>query len=323
MGGLFSSSFDPSKDLLDLHGKVAIVTGGNAGMGFWIVHHLRRHGAKVYLAARNEARATDALRRLDALGRENNDGAVEWLPLDLDDPRGVRRAVDAFTEKETRLDILVNNAGMMAAPYEKTDDGVVRSMVVNHISPFVFVDALSELLEKTATERDSDVRVVNVASLIHSMASSKFDSLDAFNKFYGTGYIAETRQYAQTKLANILWTNKLQERFDDRGANVTCISLNPGGVHTDTAVDKLRTLPLGGLLVRLTGLISYLPEQGAYTALFAAASPAARAYRGLYLVPFGKPATPSSAARDPLLADTLWKTTVQILGDVYGLRTRL
>ncbi|KAF7794773.1 hypothetical protein EIP86_005911 [Pleurotus ostreatoroseus] len=328
------SKFNPSRDLLDLHGKVAIVTGGNSGIGFWTVSHLSRKGAKVYMAARNEQKAKNALERLAEVAKDCKDvGEVVWLPLDLDDPREVQRAAEVFMSKERRLDILINNAGMLAGPFEKTKDGVSRMMVVkyviliqpfavvfneytSHISPFVFTNTLYPVLEKTSREEGSDVRVIN-------LKHTDFTSLEGFNETYASEYFADMKVYAKSKLANILWTKSLQQRYDFDDIAITCISLHPGGVYSEGVLGTYKHLPLGlgWVATKTTKWVLLGAEEGAYTSLFAAASKTVsekrQEYRATYLVPFGKITTPSSLARDAELGQALWKTTDQILQDNY------
>jgi len=327
MGSLFSASFNPDTDLLDLHGKVAIVTGGNQGIGFWTVHHLSKRGAKVYLAARSESKATGAIAHLNELDTSKTKGTIEYLYLDLDDPRQAKKSAEEFLTRETRLDIVVNNAGIMSNPYTKTKDGIVNSMVVNHLSPFVFINTLSPLLEKTASEPNSDVRIVTVSSLVHSMIKdAKFDSVDAFNATYEGFTMPDMKRYAHSKLANILWTKQLQRRYDAKNVPITCIAIHPGGVFTDTAVNSIRQKmagPVAWLVLTLARPFSDTPEPGSYTSLFAAASKAVskdkKAYRGSYLKPYGTIAAASSYANDPKLAETLWTTSENILKDVFEL----
>ena len=78
----------------------------SAGIGFATVQHLARAGAKVYLAARNESRATGAIARLEQEGLQPGDGEVIWLKLDLSDPRDAKKAAEEFLKREKRLDIL-------------------------------------------------------------------------------------------------------------------------------------------------------------------------------------------------------------------------
>ncbi|KAG6811832.1 hypothetical protein H0H92_005629 [Tricholoma furcatifolium] len=101
-----SSQFDPLTDIVDLKGKVIIVTGGNKGIGYGTVQHLARGGAKVYLAARNEERARIAIETLREGGFEPGNGDVAWLELDLSDPRSAKHSAEKFLTMEKRLDVL-------------------------------------------------------------------------------------------------------------------------------------------------------------------------------------------------------------------------
>ncbi|KAI0074940.1 NAD-P-binding protein [Panus rudis PR-1116 ss-1] len=314
-------------DLLDLRGKVAIVTGGNTGIGYWTTAHLSKRGAKVYMASRNESKAKDAISRIEAWNTASDRGPAIYHHLDLSDPREAKQSAEAFLAQETRLDILINNAGMLAGPYEETKEGIVNTMVVNHISPFVFTNTLSPLLEKTAKEPNSDVRIIIVSSLIHSVIrDAKFDSIASFNTTYENAWFPspDMKRYALSKLANLAWMKELQQRYKQRGVPITCIAIHPGGVLTDTALEGLRKSRFPSLRIRLSRLFADEPEQGSFTTLFAAASKAVaqnpEKYCGQYLAPYGKIATPSALARDPKLASTLWTTTEKILRDVYGVQ---
>lgn len=152
----------------------------------------------------------------------------------------------------------------------------------------------------------------------------------------------QTAIAAKSKLANILWTKSLQQRYDADDIAITCISLHPGGVYSGTCLPPCTSTVLGPTSRRAEGVLGTydrLPlglgwiatkttkwvllgaEEGAYTSLFAAASKTVgekrQEYRATYLVPFGKITTPSSLARDAELGQALWKTTEQILQDIY------
>ncbi|KAJ7901656.1 NAD-P-binding protein [Mycena leptocephala] len=136
------------EDLVDLHGKVVLVTGGNTGIGYATIQMLARKGAKVYMGARDEGRALEAIKQLQA---ENiNDGSVHWLKLDLSDPRAAQRAAQEFLEKENRLDIIA--AQELAWSLKLDKDGLLDIMVCNHISHFALTDALLPLMKETAKE---------------------------------------------------------------------------------------------------------------------------------------------------------------------------
>ncbi len=76
----------------------------SSGIGYATIQHLARRGAKVYMAARNETKARDAIARLKEGGLGL--GEVLWLELDLSDPRKARKAAEEFMKTETRLDVL-------------------------------------------------------------------------------------------------------------------------------------------------------------------------------------------------------------------------
>lgn len=127
MGGRLSRStgaFNPEKDLIDLSGKVVIVTGAkfvrvaylqsrlfifsplrfSTGIGYHTAKLLARKGAKVYLGARNESKASGAIHQLEQEGLGH--GQVIWLKVDLSDPRLAKEAAEEFLRRESRLDIL-------------------------------------------------------------------------------------------------------------------------------------------------------------------------------------------------------------------------
>ncbi|KAH9897011.1 NAD-P-binding protein [Cubamyces lactineus] len=325
MGSFVSkqSKFDPAKDLADLTGKVAIVTGGNSGIGYATVQHLVRHGAKVYIGARSEERARVAIERLRAEGLQPGNGELDWFQLDLNDPRKAKEAAEAFLAKERRLDILVNNAGIMRVPYriDKTY-GIQDNMLVNHVSPFVFTKNLLPLLVQTAKEPGSDVRVVMVSSGTIRMLKGRevhFRDINDFNQKF-SGIFAELNRYALSKLANALYAKQLQKKFDFEGALITVMALHPGAVNTEGfGKDPTMQTPLVGPLMKsLLGWFFMSPSEGAYTSALAAASPVVKAerdrYKGAWLEPPGKlVAPPTTHAEDTELAEELWNTTETIL----------
>ncbi|KAJ3798664.1 hypothetical protein GGU11DRAFT_669674, partial [Lentinula aff. detonsa] len=96
-------------ELVDLHGKVAIVTGGSTGIGYATIEFLAQKGARVYMGSRNQGRAQKSIEEIEAkLQKSGNDNqaSIHWLQLDLLDPRSVKEAATKFIAKEKRLDIL-------------------------------------------------------------------------------------------------------------------------------------------------------------------------------------------------------------------------
>ncbi|KAF8067665.1 NAD-P-binding protein [Lyophyllum atratum] len=321
MGGCLSrrKAFDPSKDLLDLTGKVILVTGGNTGIGYETVKHLARRGAKVYLGARDESKATGAMAKLQQEGLGPGHGEVVWLKSDFSDLRSSKEAAELFMRLEKRLDVLINNAAQLTGPFEKTKDGISKHMTVNHFGPYILTRTLLPLLVKTSKEPNSDVRIVTLSSLAHrssraALPDIKFQKIEDFNGEFPDDVYPDWSRYCLTKLANVLWTRELQKHIDRSGATITCLAVNPGTVNTFAS-----RMPFPIIAGILFALFFEVPEVGAYTPCFAAASPEIRSnpekFKGAFLEPVGLIAEPSENARNDRLARELWETTESILRD--------
>ncbi|KAJ7062870.1 NAD-P-binding protein [Mycena amicta] len=290
----------------------------STGIGYVTIQMLARKGAKVYMGARDEGRALAAIKQLE---EENiDDGSVHWLKLDLSDPRLAISAAKELMEKETRLDIIVNNAARaLPGPYKLDKDGLLDIMVTNHISHFALTQTLLPLLEETSKEEGSDVRIVNVTSTAHGMVQPEsFTSLETFNKDHGNSAIKWLRTYGNSKLANILHVKELQRRFDGRSISITCITPHPGPVRTIGSDGFAASVPFIGGLPRT--FFFRPPRTGAMTVAFAAAGKKVAAerekYKGAYLVPIAKLATPSSSAQNERLQKELYDATEKIIADL-------
>ncbi|KAK0228543.1 NAD(P)-binding protein [Armillaria fumosa] len=283
-------TFDPSKELPDLDGKVAIVTGGNTGIGFSTVKHLARRGAKVYIAGRNPTKVADAIERLKA---EGITGKVEYLHLDLLDPHSASEAARAFLALEDRLDILINNAALLIQDPVEYHYGVTAvthscSIILlsclcqfallillpfpkSHIGHFIFTTALLPIM-KTIAEPGNTFRgrIVVVSSDGHLYAPeiTRFRSIEDLNNEYADHPAPYYGRYCARKLTNVLFAKELQRRLDADGANITVMSLYPGNVNTFSYVS-----PLPRVTELLMRMLFMHPDIGAYTSVFAAASP--------------------------------------------------
>ncbi|KNB06245.1 hypothetical protein FOXG_07020 [Fusarium oxysporum f. sp. lycopersici 4287] len=148
--------WNPSTDMPDLNGKVAVVTGGSSGIGLETVRFLARKGAKVYLTTRSEARA-----------RQARDKLTKTRILTLPTLK--------LKRKETRLHIPINNAAASTSSTMLVDGKYEQHMVANHMGPFILINHLVPLLEAAAKDRDADVRIVNLSSTaMNSMLPANF-----------------------------------------------------------------------------------------------------------------------------------------------------
>ncbi|GAA5937926.1 hypothetical protein JCM10213_001935 [Rhodosporidiobolus nylandii] len=299
--------WDPETSLPDLSGKVAIVTGGNTGIGFITAQQLHWKGAKVYIACRSEERARNAKERMDS-ERPGGEANLAYLPFDLTDLESAKSAAQVVLDQEERLDIVVCNAGVMAWPYELKNG--VEVQFWNHLGHFALVHHLLPLLIQTSKLPHSSVRVVNVSSLGHALTSRPdFSSLEGVNKRMLTTW----HRYGMSKLANILFTVELQERLKGENIRVNCC--HPGNIATELTRGPVASYGILGSAMQAGSRFCMTPSEGAKTQLYLAASTEVdeKDYRGQYFMPIATPATPSALAQDKELAKQLWQLSEKVV----------
>ncbi|XP_046802719.1 retinol dehydrogenase 11-like [Lucilia cuprina] len=277
-----------------LKGKVAIVTGCNTGIGKEIALELARRGAKVYMACRNYDKCEQARNEIIT---ETGNLDVFNRTLDLASLESIRQFVRDFLLEETHLDILINNAGICCVKRSLTVDGFEQHLGVNHLGHFLLTNLLLDILKKSAPSR-----IVVMSSIIHYVASIKKEDLNSehhYNKMLA---------YAQSKLANILFTRKLSQLLQGSGVTVNC--LHPGVVRTDLwrneAILDLLNIMFSWLLLRS-------PKGGAQTALYLAIDPELKDKSGDYYNRMKKTEV-AAKAKDEAMADWLWQESEKLVG---------
>ncbi len=236
----------------DLSGRTFLVTGGNTGIGLATAMDLAGRGGRIHLACRSEKKGRAAVASIVA-GTGND--AVSFLPLDLADLASVRACAGAFLALGEPLHVLVNNAGV-AGVRGLTADGFELTFGVNHLGHFALTAALLDRLVASAP-----ARVVNVSSDAHCQAAGvDFEALRRPTRSW-TGL----REYAVSKLCNVLFTQELARRGE--GSGVTAYALHPGVVDSD--IWRRVPWPLRPLITfRMVST-----EQGARTSIHCATEP--------------------------------------------------
>ncbi|KAF8191464.1 hypothetical protein K438DRAFT_1830561 [Mycena galopus ATCC 62051] len=298
-----------ANDIPNLEGRIAIVTGGNSGLGYSTVLELARHGAKVYMASRNPDTANAAIASLKT---EVPSAQVEFLAFDLTSLSAAKAAAKEFLEKEERLDMLILNAGVMACPYELTADGI-EIQACNGTGHFAFTVDLLPILRRTDALPDTHVRIVCVSSEGHRVAQPDFSDLKGLNQKCTT----TQHRYGNSKLSNILFTNELQRRL--AGTGIYCLSLHPGIVATNIYRGAVASFPWLAPFVFLGRYALLTPEQGARTQLYAATALEVeeKDLKAAYLTPYAKVSTPSLPAQDKdgKLAAQFWALCEKLVAD--------
>jgi NAD(P)-dependent dehydrogenase (short-subunit alcohol dehydrogenase family) len=282
----------------DLAGKVAIVTGGNSGIGKEAALEIARQGAHVVIAARNPTKAAAAVDEIVA--NADARGRVETIPLDLASLASVRAFADAFTAQHDRLDILLNNAGVVLRKRIETVDGHETQFQVNHLGHFLLTNLLYGPLARAAP-----ARVINVSSYAHSTARGglDFDDLDWERRRY-RGFAV----YSATKLMNVLFTRELARRVDPDV--FTANALHPGFVGSNLAREGDLGL-LGTIGMPLVRPFAISAQKGALTSIYLASSPDLEGISGQYFIK-GKAVPPAAHALDDAAAARLWEISEKL-----------
>ncbi|CAG5047167.1 unnamed protein product [Parnassius apollo] len=271
-------------------GKVVIVTGASGGIGFETALDLARRGAKVIIACHDDERGK---RTVETIIKQANNQFVKYIHLDLSSLKSVRKFVKDFASTEAKLDVLINNAGVIYPRREKTEDGIIKGMQINHFGPFLLTVLLVPLLKKSAPSR-----VVIVSSAMHN-----FGNIQNIND-EKKGYL---QTYANSKLCNVLFSNELARRLE--GTGVTVNSLNPGQVNTSL----YRSSSLLNKLKRLVLSIFFKsPAEGAQTSLYLAVSHECDYMTGCYLEDCSE-SRMSPKAKDKELAAKLWSISEELV----------
>ncbi len=280
-----------------MDGRTVLITGGNSGIGKETAVALATEGASVTFTTRNLDNGANSLAEIR--DRSSSD-TVDVMELDLAHLASVREFTTRYADTHDHVDVLINNAGLMLGSRRETLDGYEMTFQVNHLGPFLLTTSLRDLLVA-----GDAARVVNVASAAHSSARRGLD----FDDLQSTKKYRSFTVYAESKLANILFTRELARRWNDTG--VTANAVHPGFVASRFGRDG-DTGRLTNLVFPLLRPFALTPEQGAQTQVYVASAPELAGITGGYWVK-STPATPSTAAQDDAAAARLWEISEQLV----------
>jgi NAD(P)-dependent dehydrogenase (short-subunit alcohol dehydrogenase family) len=299
---------------IDLKGKIAIVTGGNTGIGLETVKTLSKAGATVIVPARNIEKAKKNLQ-----GITN----VEIEEMDLIDPDSIDAFAKKFLASGRPLHLLINNAGIMFVPLRRDSRGIESQLATNYLAVFQLTARLWEALKKA-----NGARVINVSSLGHHFASFNFDDPNFENHEYQT-----LQGYGHSKTAVNLFSLELDNRAKSFGVRV--YSIHPGNIW---GTELTREAPIeilqqfgflddkGNPVPEVINSLKSIP-QGAATTIWAATSPLLNETGGVYLedVDIAELAIDSSIPNgvkpyslNEANAKQLWKLTEELTGVTFN-----
>jgi NAD(P)-dependent dehydrogenase (short-subunit alcohol dehydrogenase family) len=286
-----------AKQMPNLQGKTALVTGANRGLGYCTALEMARAGATVILCSRTAA--DEAKQRILS---DVPNATVIATNLDLASLTSVRSCAQQLIDNGTSIDILVNNAGVMALPkLEVTKDGFERQFGINHLGHFALTAVLLPALMKA-----TQCRVVTISSSLAAFGRMKFDNLQSEKKYSAQG------AYEVSKLANLMFMQELRKRAPER---LLSVGAHPGIAGTGLAQS--------GPPVWIGKLLGQDPAQGALPQLYAAT--ASDVQSGDYFGPSGwfemsgppKRVQVPKQALDEVVAKQLWEHSEELTKAVF------
>lgn len=287
--------------------KVAIITGGNSGVGYYTAKALAEKDFLVIMACRKKKRARRAIWDIQTDDIHAN---LKFIRLDLSSLDSVRKFTSKFLKKYDRLDLLINNAGIMAPPFKITKDGFESQFQVNYLGHFLLTKKLLPLMQKTAGSR-----IISLSSKAHE--NGKID----FNNLQGQRSYSRFGAYRQSKLACLIFALELDRKLKEIESPVLSLAAHPGASNTNLA--KYIPKWLKTILLPIFYPLLHSPQKAALPTLFAALGN--HVASGEYFGPKGilglrgKPGKvqPAKQAKDPLVAHKLWKVSEELIAEEF------
>jgi NAD(P)-dependent dehydrogenase (short-subunit alcohol dehydrogenase family) len=287
----------------DQHGRIAIVTGANSGIGLTAARELARAGAHVIMACRDTAKGE---RAAQTIRDQVPEAELDVTALDLASLDSVRQFAAGYSAPG--LDLLINNAGVMVPPKRTTEDGFELQFGTNHLGHFALTGRLLDRLLATPQSR-----VVTVSSTAHKIGRINFDDLQSERSY------RRWPAYGQSKLANLLFALELDRRLRAGEAGLLSVAAHPGYAATNLqfAATPSRIERIGSVV--LNRVWAQDAEHGALPTLYAATADIAG---GSFVGPDGFQemrghptlVKPTRAAQDPDTARRLWDVSESLTG---------
>jgi NAD(P)-dependent dehydrogenase (short-subunit alcohol dehydrogenase family) len=287
--------------------RVAMITGGNSGIGFATVTKLAQQGFHVILASRNQQASRQAIAKIHDT---NPQAVVESIPLDLASFASVRQCTAAFQAKGYPLHILINNAGG-SVPGKRasfTADGFELTLGTNHLGHFLLTNLLLEDLKRSAP-----ARVITVSSELHNPAYARGPGPDFdYDNLKGEKYYNPQVFYRNSKLANMWFAYELQRQLT--GTGVTSNAVCPGFVPAAIAARRASFVGkffYAQIMARMPFARSL--EQASDSYMVAATDPRFENVGGKFIVD-GKEKRSSDDSYDEQKAQRLWELSWEWCG---------
>ncbi len=223
-----------TSDIPNLESKIAIVTGGNIGLGYKSSLELAKKGAIVVIACRSEDKGSKAI---ESIKKQVPNATCDVIPLDLLDKDSIKQFSETFNDRYKQLSILLLNAGVVNLEnLQRSTDGTEIHMATNHLGHFALTGRLFKVLKDT-----DNSRVVTISSLAYKSGVIDFDDFTWEKRKYD-----RFKAYGDSKLANLLFMAQLQKLFDSVGSSAISVAAHPGL----TGTERQQSIGIGGVIAR-------------------------------------------------------------------------
>jgi NAD(P)-dependent dehydrogenase (short-subunit alcohol dehydrogenase family) len=278
-----------------MQGKVCLITGATNGIGKATAHALAASGATLIVHGRDPAKTE---RTVAELKTRSANSSIHALLADFASLDEVSSLADDCKKLFGKLDVLINNAGVLTDHRQVSHDGFELTFAVNHLAPFLLTCKLLDTLIDSAPARIA----INSSSAMGG-GRIPFDDLNMERHFDGWS------AYANSKLANFLFSNRLAMELADR--RVTSNAFCPGLIDTDLLTGN-RDFGEARIRQMRPGMRSV--EDGAITPVYLAMAPEAESLTGaFFLKSHGNGTTPVPVRWDEAVAERLWKVSLELV----------
>jgi len=276
---------------------ICLITGATSGIGKAAALALAKKNYELILIGRNEEKAKKVCYEIK---KKTGNDSVKYFVCDLSLLQEVRSTAGKIKNDYERIDVLINNAGAKILRHQLTKDGIELTLATNHLGHFILTLSLMGLLK-----RSQSARIINVSSGAHYESDGLIENIMTADHYDGR------KQYANSKLANVLFTYALADKLKGRG--IVSNAVAPGGVATNFSRNN-------GLWHWLKHRLYYLkkrqlltPEQGATTLVFLASAHDVTGITGKYFNDL-KDIKSSDISYDKALQDKIWEFSVRLSG---------
>ncbi len=247
-----------------MENKICVITGSNSGIGYETALDLAKKGFMTLVVARNQEKVEDTINKLK---KKSGSANIDGFDIDLSSQKQIRKGAARIREKYPRIDVLINNAGTWYSKLVYSDDNIEMQFAVNHLAFFLFTHELLPVLINS-----DDPRIINVSSDSHFHGKIHFNDINLTKKYHGL------RAYAQSKLANVLFTYEFERRKPIDKLSVYCAQ--PGLVKTNIGLKH--TISFHSLAWKIRRLGGVSPSEGAETSVHLASSDEVKGISGKY-----------------------------------------